>query len=177
MQRRSAIKSLSLAFGGLVSLPTWAAGWTPDSIGHTTTLTAPDENLLAEIVETFIPETTTPGAKSLKVHQFILRMVSDCYGEPAQAALQQGLLKTDEMAKQLHNQAFVNCDTKQRTDVLLHMANSTDPATKQFANMVKTMTIRGYMNSEYVMTNITGYVMAPGYYHGCVPIATVGVRK
>lgn len=177
MQRRSAIKSLSLAFGGLVSLPTWASGWTPDSIGHTNTLTAPDENLLAEIVETFIPETTTPGAKSLNVHQFILRMVRDCYGEPAQAALQQGLQKTDELAKQLHKQAFVNCDTTQRTDVLLNMANSTDPVTKQFANMVKNMTIRGYMNSEYVMTNITGYVMAPGYYHGCVPIATVGVRR
>ena len=177
MKRRSAIKNLTMALGGLVSLPAWASGWAPESVAHATALHAADEAFLAEIVETIVPETTTPGAKSLKVHQFILRMVNDCYGEPAQAGLQQGLVKTDEVAKQLYNQSFVASDAKQRTEVLLHMSTSADAATKQFADMMKNMTIRGYMNSEYVMTNILGYVMAPGFYHGCVPVTTLGARK
>jgi len=68
MQRRSAIKNLTMAFGGLISLPTWTSAWTPESIGHVSTLSFSEEATLAEIVETIIPETSTPGAKSLKVH-------------------------------------------------------------------------------------------------------------
>lgn len=36
--------------------------------------------------------------------------------------------------------------------------------------MIKRMTVDGYMGSEYVMTNITKYEMAPNRYHGCVPV-------
>nr|WP_290937677.1 hypothetical protein [Haliscomenobacter sp.] len=67
MKRRAAMKSLGVALGGLVALPAWANSWTPDSVGNSTLLALNDEILLAEIVETFIPETNTPGAKSLKV--------------------------------------------------------------------------------------------------------------
>jgi hypothetical protein len=170
MQRRSALKNLTLAFGGLLSLPDWALGWTPDSIGQVSTLSITEEDLLAEIVETIIPETNTPGAKSLKVHQFAMRMINDCYGEQAQANLNQGLIKTESMTKQAHNKSFIACDAKQRTDVLTQMSQSTDPVAKQFVEMVKNLTIRGYQNSEYFMVNILEYNMAPGFYHGCVPI-------
>ncbi len=61
MQRRTALKSLSVSLGGLVSMPAWATSWTPDSIGNDKSLSASDEAILAEIVETIIPETKTPG--------------------------------------------------------------------------------------------------------------------
>lgn len=168
MQRRSALKSLTVAFGGMVALPAWATSWTPDSIGTNTSLSNSDENLLAEIVETIIPETKTPGAKSLKVHQFAMRMVNDCYGEAAQKNLKQGLAKTEEFAKQTNNKSFVECDAKQRTDLLKQMSN--DASSKAFVSMIKNLTIRGYTNSEYYLINVKNYVMAPGFYHGCVPI-------
>ena len=168
MKRRFVLKNLTVAFGGLASLPAWASGWTPESIGALTHVTADNENLLAEIVETILPETNTPGAKSLKVHQFALRMINDCYGETAQTTLKQGLTKADEMAQQAYSKAFVACDAKQRTDVFLKMTN--DPTTKPFAQMIKSLTIRGYTNSEYYMTNVLNYNMAPGFYHGCVPV-------
>lgn len=71
MQRRSALKSLTAAVGGLMSLPSWAQAWTPETVKGPTLLTMAEEDTLAEIVETIIPETSTPGAKSLKVHQLI----------------------------------------------------------------------------------------------------------
>ncbi len=169
MRRRSALKNL-MALGGLVSLPAWASRWTPESIGRVATLSVSEEELLAEIVETIIPETNTPGAKSLKVHHFVMRMIKDCSGEAAQANLTQGLVLTDQLAKQVHSQAFVACDVKQRTQLLTNMSQSTDLVAKQFVEMVKNLTIRGYQNSEYVMVNILGYNMAPGFYHGCVPV-------
>lgn len=168
MKRRSVLKNLTVAFGGLASLPAWASGWTPESIGTFTAVSPDNENLLAEIVETIIPETTTPGAKSLKVHQFALRMINDCYGETAQTTLKQGLTKTDEMAQQAYSKGFVACDAKQRMDIFQKMTN--DPAAKSFAQMIKNLTIRGYTNSEYYMTNVLNYSMAPGFYHGCVPV-------
>lgn len=168
MKRRSAIKSLTMAFGGLASMPAWASGWTPESIGKPTNLSVSNEALLAEIVETIIPETSTPGAKTLKVHQFAMRMINDCYGEPAQNNLKNGLVKTDELAQSAYGKPFVSCDAKQRTDVFLKLSG--DSSTKGFADMIKNLTIRGYTNSEYFMNNVANYNMAPGFFHGCVPI-------
>jgi hypothetical protein len=170
MKRRSAVKNLTMAVAGLVSLPAWAANWTPNSLGPVATLTAPEEDLFAEIVETIIPETETPGAKTLKVHQFAMRMIKDCYGEAAQANLEQGLITINQIANGAFNKPFVSCDAGQRTDVLTHMQQGEDPAAKQFVDMVKSLTIRGYLNSEYVQVNLLDYKMAPGFYHGCVPV-------
>lgn len=170
MQRRSALKNVALTLGGLVTLPSWATHWTPESIGQVSGLAATEEALLAEIVETIIPETNTPGAKSLKVHQFALRMINDCYSETAQNNLKQGLVAADQTARQLYQKTFVACDAAQRLAVLNAMGTSSDTPTKQFVSMMKNLTIQGYMNSEYVQVNMMGYNMAPGFYHGCVPL-------
>lgn len=170
MKRRNVVKSLLVAAGGLAALPAWATGWTPETVGQTSYGAMAEEEMLAELVETFIPETTTPGAKSLKVHQFILRMVNDCYDQSAQDLLKSGLAKTDELAQQAYTKPFTACDSLQRTDLLRQMGMAVEPATQQFANLVKGLTIRGYTNSEYYLTNVQKYVMAPGFYHGCVNV-------
>lgn len=168
MQRRSAIKNLSLALGTAMSLPAWAAGWTPDSLAASATLPANEEALLADIVEVIIPETATPGAKSLQVHLFVQRMVKDCYGAEAQRTFKQGLAQTDSISEAMHQKNFMVSDSRQRKATILKM--STDPSTKAFVDLVKSLTIRGYTNSEYYMTNVLKYNMVPGYYHGCVPV-------
>lgn len=155
---------------GLVSLPVWASAWTPETVGNVGTLPLSEEDLLAEIVETIIPETETPGAKSLKVHQFAMRMIQDCLGEAAQENLKQGLAGTDKMANRTFHKSFQECNPGQRAVVLNNLKNSKDPADRQFLEMIKSLTIRGYLNSEYVLTNLQEYNMAPGFFHGCVPI-------
>jgi hypothetical protein len=172
MKRRSALKSMSLAVAGFVSLPAWVSGWSPESLGGISTLPGTDADLLAEIVETIIPETTTPGAKSLQIHQFVMRMIRDCYGKAAQTSLEQGLVATEQIAQVAFNKPFRQCDVAQRTQVLTHLQTSEEGASRQFVDMIKNLTIRGYMNSEYVLVNLLDYKMAPGYYHGCVPVKT-----
>ncbi|AKD56303.1 gluconate 2-dehydrogenase subunit 3 family protein [Spirosoma radiotolerans] len=176
MQRRSVLKNLAMTIGGLVSLPAWASGWTPDSLGAISTLSVDNEALLADIVETFIPETATPGAKSLNVHKFAMRMINDCYGEAAQTTLQQGLALVDSTAQQTYNKPFSNGDAAQRMDVLTKVSASTDPTGKAFVDMVKKLTIQGYMNSEYYLVNVEKFNMAPGFYHGCVPVSKLAVN-
>ena len=170
MKRRTALKSLMMATGSLVTLPAWATGWTPETVGQTTFASRAEETMLAELVETFIPETTTPGAKSLKVHQFVMRMINDCYDQPAQELLKTGLAKTDQLAQQTYSKPFTTCDATQRTDLLRQLSAAAEPETQQFTNLIKSLTIRGYTNSEYYLVNARKYVMAPGFYHGCVDL-------
>jgi hypothetical protein len=40
----------------------------------------------------------------------------------------------------------------------------------EFYNTLRKLTIRGYMNSEYVMTKLTNYEMAPARFYGSVKI-------
>jgi Gluconate 2-dehydrogenase subunit 3 len=167
MQRRSLLKSLALS---VVTLPAWASGWTPTSLGHISFGSVDDEALLGDIVDTIIPETSTPGAKSLKVHQFAMRMIRDCYGEPAQTTLKQGLTLTETTAKQLYDKPFAACNPAQRKDILAGLAVSPDPVAKSFVDLIKRLTIQGYTSSEYYMVNVQKFNMAPGYYHGCVPV-------
>ena len=177
MQRRSALKNLAITVGGLVSLPAWASGWTPNTIGHVSGIALDDETLLGEIVETFIPETATPGAKSLKVHQFVMRMVRDCYDKPAQDTLQQGFLLTETTAQEAFGQTFAACDATRRMEVLSKLATSADPIGKAFVDLTKRLTIQGYTNSEYYLLNVAKFNMVPGFYHGCVPVSKLATNS
>lgn len=168
MKRRAALKSLGVSLGALVAMPAWANAWTPDKLDAPNLLMGDDASLLAEITETFIPETNTPGAKTLKVHQFVQRMVQDCYDEKAQATFKQGLAQTNALAQKNYTKTFEQCDAKQRTEVLMQMDK--DASTKPFINLVKNLTIRGYTNSEYYLLNIAKFNIAPGFFHGCVPV-------
>jgi len=167
------------AIGGLISLPTWATNWTEASVrSFTPSLTVAEDALLAEIVETIIPATDTPGAKALGVHTLIQKIVADCYDQPSQEKLKKGLETVSAMAQQQFGKDFAAADATQRTALLQSLSQSADAAPKEFFSFVKGLTIRGYMTSEYVMTNLTHYVMAPGYYHGCVPVpATKAVSQ
>jgi hypothetical protein len=160
-----------VAVGGLVSLPGWANGWNPAKLPVGQTFLAPKADaLLAEVVETIIPVTTTPGAKALGVHTFIQKIVTDCMEPSAQENLTKGLTAVEALAQKNYSKSFESLDASQRTEVLKAMSQSSEPDQKGFFSMVKGMTIRGYMTSEYVMNNITHYEFVPGRYHGCVPV-------
>jgi len=162
---------MARAMGGLVSLPAWANGWTKASVRSIQpTLDGAQDALLAEVVETIIPTTNTPGAKELGVHTFIQKMVTDCFEPAAQQSLTKGLGVVEATAQQRFGKAFAALDTTQRTDLLQSLATVDEPGKKDFYGLVKNLTIRGYLNSEYVMTNLTHYIMAPGHYYGCVPV-------
>ena len=159
------------AVGGLISLPAWANSWTTETVRLTRQLLTRDQmDLLADMAETIIPATDTPGAKALNVHQFIQKMVTDCYELKAQDTLRTGLDSLDTLAQKSFGKPFGEGDVTQRTMLLTQ--RSQDPAQKDFYNLVKGLTIRGYMSSEYVMTNLTHYEFIPSRYHGCVPVPT-----
>lgn len=155
---------------GLVALPAWADGWTGQQLPKATLLTPAEGNLLAEVVETIIPVTDTPGAKELGVHQFVEKMIADCYDKKTQDSFTSGLAVLDTQSQQTFRKPFIEGSAQQRIHILEGMELSDDPAKKAFFGLVKGLTIQGYMSSQYVMTNLTHYEMIPGRFHGCVPV-------
>lgn len=174
MQRRSAVKNIALTIGAAIVLPSWANAWNKDSFKNNSyKISSLQENLLAEIVETIIPKTNTPGAKELNVQQFIPKMVADCYDKQAQETFAKGLQLVDVASKNSFSKTFLECDAKQRLEVLNKMAKSEIKDEKSFIQLVKGLTIKGYLSSEYVMTNLRIYEYAPARYHGCVPVKKI----
>lgn len=162
---------MAVALGGLISLPAWAEGWNKTSVASLQAFLSPTQDaLLADIVETIIPATDTPGAKALGVHSFVQKMVADCYDKKAQDTFSKGLTTVESMAQQTGGKAFAALTDSQRIELLKRLEQSTEAEQKDFYRLVKSLTIQGYMTSEYVMTNITKYELVPGRYHGCVPV-------
>jgi hypothetical protein len=170
MERREVLKSMALAFGGTLTLPAWASGWNTASLEKTALLSVDQNLLLAEVVETFIPTTDTPGAKEIGVQNFVSKMIADCYEKSAQETLTRGLDAIDSVAKQTFGKSFADCNKKQKQNLLEGAGLSDDQIKKDFYSLVKGLTIQGYMSSEYVMSNIKHYELIPGRFHGCVKI-------
>lgn len=171
MERRIALKTLTLAAGSLLALPAWASNWTKASmqLGQPL-LTSSQQALLGELAETLIPASDTPGAKDLGVPAFVERMVNDCYEEAVQDKLKAGLATVETLADTRYKKPFTACDTTQRQTILQQLALTSDPDQKAFFTLVKNLTIQGFTTSEYVMTQHLHYVMAPGHYYGCAPV-------
>jgi hypothetical protein len=175
MNRRSALSYLAVALGGATVLPgCWTKEWTKESIpAHGLKISAREETLLAELVETLIPEGEQPGARSLGVDQYILTMVSDISDQQAQEEFVTGFNKFEEATKARFGKRFGDLDEVRRLEVLRTFLASEDPAeaeVKAFVSFVKGITVRGYMSSEYVMKNVLKYELIPGRFDGCFPV-------
>ncbi len=170
MKRRNVLKSMAVAVGGAVALPSWASQWAAEQLPTHSFLSNATSTLLATVVETIIPKTDTPGATDLGIGPFVEKMVADCYSKTVQEHFAKGLMQVDALAQTRYNKGFVQCDTAQKIAVLKAFENHSDTQLKEFYGLVKQLTILGYMNSEYVMNNITHYEMVPGRFHGCVPV-------
>lgn len=175
MKRRTALRSLALAVGGTLALPAWAKAWNTATLAEKADgLAMPDqEALLAELVDTIIPTTDTPGAKGLGVHLFMLTMLADCYDKQAQDRFFTGLKALEEKAKTAYGKPFGACSLAERLEFLHGQEAEAQLATDKknaFFPFLKNMTIQGYLNSEFVMRDVFKYELVPARYHGCVPV-------
>lgn len=172
MKRRQALRQLATLAAGLTTLPAWARkGWTPESIPGGPALFRPtDQQTLTAVIEAIIPESDIPGAVSLGVPAFVERVLADCFPATVQQNIEHGLQLLGEQAAAQSAQGFPSLTIPQRQALLLATEHAPDETLKSFFGLVKGLTIQGYTNTEYVQTTYLEYQMAPGYYHGCVPV-------
>jgi len=132
------------------------------------------EYLLGEIAETLIPKTDTPGARELKVHLYVLKMLDDCYEDTDQKKFISGLDQFKDHVYDKTAKSFNKLSVFQRQSMLTALENNKKitPELSAFYTIMKQRTINGYLNSQYVMTNLVKWELVPGRYNGYFPAKT-----
>jgi hypothetical protein len=174
MERREAIKWVASLFGGtLIGAEAFLAGCTTDS--EITFFSSEEMNLLDEIGETILPETSkSPGAKAAKIADFMQKIVRDCYSAEEQGIFKSGLIEVEEKADQQFNNSFLKLSGSQRLDILngfeeeAKEKKENDPS--HFFTMLKQLTIWGFFTSEVGATKALRYDPIPGSYEGCLDL-------
>lgn len=167
INRRTALRRLLYIAGGTLLLPACYRQSGKETIALThLVIDEEQENLLAELVETIIPASDTPGGKELLLHFFVLKMVDDCHKPEDQADFMAGLASFSACSRESTGQDFMKLTVDQRIAFLEAMGEITDEQVKRFYAIAKRRTIQGYMNSKYVMTDLKKYELVPGRYNG-----------
>ena len=181
MKRRTALKQLGLLAGSAMLLPS-CIGKTitqPTIALHKIAITGNQENVLAAMANCLIPKNDTPGASELKAHHFALRMVDDCFEPEAQQKFLLGLAQVEKTIEDKTGNVFTEASIEEQKIFLQDVeAGKVIPTLKEgevnsiegFYSPFRNLIIRGYLGSEYVMTNVFGYNMIPGRFKGMVEI-------
>lgn len=176
MNRRTVIKNFLFVSAGTALLPSCMHEERKPSISlKNISITGDQEKLLAELSETFIPATDTPGAKDLSAHLFVLKMVDDCYTKADQQKFMSGFNAFEKNTQQKQGKSFVDCSASQRDSIVAALDNTKkdDDDLSFFYNAAKKLTIQAYTTSQFYLTKINIYKMIPGRFQGCVPARVV----
>lgn len=171
MNRRDALRNLMVASGGLIALPAWADGWRNEELKfYSSSYTADEQATLAAIVDAIIPPGNSIGALSVGVDKFLIKLIDNCYDKEVQDNVKAQLEALNDSSENVYKKQFHLGDQAQRQELLITCSNSEDKAVKDFFNLMKSETIRGFNTSQQVMVNYTKYKVAPGHYYGCVDV-------
>jgi hypothetical protein len=173
--RRVAIQQLLLIWAGVAFLPACLNNEQKVSIPLRDIRISPDdEQMLAELAETILPKTDTPGAKDLSAHLFALKMVDDCYTTANQEKYIQGMKDFESFVMKKTSKSFTENNLQERQAIVAEL-DQQKPANEGmsfFYQSTKKLTVQAYTTCEYFMTRIRGYKMIPGKFQGCVPLKT-----
>lgn len=198
MNRRELIKQVAILTGSaVVGAELFLTGCTNERKTKTG-LTPSDLDLLDEVGETIIPATTTPGAKAIRIGEFMRLIVTDCYTETQQATFIQGIADLESACENMHGKSFMQCNGSQRKELLVGLekeAKKYNSVSKiinkavdlideigqpqgpsynegspiHYYTMMKQLTLLGFFTSETGMTETLRHVPVPGRYDGEFP--------
>jgi hypothetical protein len=179
MNRRVAIRNMALILGSAAVLPACLndnKGKPIVALKHLK-LDADQENLVANLTETILPTTDTPGAKDLGINLFVFKMIDDCFDEKQQDEFMAGLKEFDKAVDEKYGKSFNSLTVAERSAFVNDIEKqSKDPKNKEkqrkssgFYWTVKGQTVFGYTTSKYFMTKQIVYELVPGRYNAMFP--------
>jgi hypothetical protein len=171
MNRRESLKKLMVASGSLITLPAWTTDWhLSDLAAYHSSFSAADQDILSSVTDTIIPAGDSIGALSVGVDKFLQKLFDHCYDQETQNNIKTQLSGLQAYAQRSYGKPFNVCDQSQREKLLNKLAVSENQAEKDFFDLIKSQTIRGFSTSREVMVNYLQYKPVPGHYYGCVDV-------
>ncbi|WP_309609422.1 gluconate 2-dehydrogenase subunit 3 family protein [Flavobacterium sp.] len=165
MTRRDLIKNIALLSGGVfIGSSFLLVGCKNENSGA---LVFGEEifDLLSEVAETMIPETTTPGAKSTGVPNFIGKVFEDIYTSKEQKDFLAALKLINTKAKEKIGRDFVDLSQEKREQIINEVKNPKDLGFLALYQIV----LYGYLTSEEGLKANFRYTPVPGKFVGDIP--------
>ena len=173
INRRTAIRQLAFLSAGAAMLPACMGDHSkPGPELKNFKVDRDQEKLLEELTATLIPTTTTPGARDVSAHLFVLKMMDDCFSKEDQDKFFKGMRRFDDAARSSLGTSFVAATGDQRGSILQAIEGGKTPGEELrfFYSTTKKQTILAYSSSSWFLTKIQVYELVPGRFHGCVPV-------
>jgi len=138
------------------------------------------KELLADLADTILPPTESPGAKEASVQDFIVLMIRDCSSLSTQNKFIDGLKELERYCLSEYNKPFVRCSPEEKTLVLTYFEKQGNTGTgivskvekryfgKPFFVSLREYVVMGYCTSEIGAKQGLAYQFIPGKYIGCV---------
>jgi hypothetical protein len=178
INRRKALKRFSVVVGGAAMSPALLSvlhgcqevkeqlSWSPVFFNND------QAQLITEIADTILPDTSSPGAKSAGVHIFIDSFVKHCVPEGNQNAIIQGLDAVENITNEKYGGSFVKLAQENKNEVIKQIAEdeNKDDQNDGFFLAFKRLTMMGYFNSERGAKEALAFLEIPGDYNGCLPL-------
>ena len=98
------------------------------------------------------------------------KLIEKCYDQSVQENVKKQLMDLEASAQRIYKTTFANCDQSQRQELLIKLSTSEKKEEKDFFNLMKSETIRGFNTSKEVMTTYLNYQIFPKHYYGCVDV-------
>lgn len=181
MNRRVSIKTiLGLSFIGASSFSAYK--WLTIHRDFDATKLASYKNLIADLAETIIPETDTPGAKQAGVEKYIINVITNCLPLTEQNKFISGLQGVEEYSHKIYGKTFSQCNIKEKSEILTHFEEkgvysyqvlnkiNNKVFGKSFFTQLKHLTVEGYCLSEIGATQGLCYDYIPVNYEACIPL-------
>jgi hypothetical protein len=171
INRRSAIKQFIILSAGVALLPSCKSN-KKVSLYNNIPIDEAQQAFLAEIAETIIPATDTPGAKDISAPVFALQMMNDCYEAADREKFVQGMQQFEDKVQEKYNKPFVQCTPNERQAIITNAEAKKDTKDEAafFYTTLKHLTIQAYTSSKYYLTNVQVYKLVPGKYISSVAV-------
>jgi hypothetical protein len=138
--------------------------------------------LVADLAETIIPKTDTPGAKDALVHEYIILMIKEASDRKTQNSFIDGLKDVEEYSDSEFSKPFTQLTLQQQAEVVSHFREKgknfggiigkvrNKILGKSFFTILKEYTVTGYCTSKPGATQALAYDYIPGKYVACTPL-------
>ncbi len=202
MDRRTALRNLSVGLGGVASTPvlfSLLASSTADAATWKAESFSPElQHIVTRLVDVILPGSSTPGALDVNVPQFIDKLYTHIFSSTDQQTFSAGAIAFAKRFERVFRQqaidggldefrqlleGYFNLSEQEQTRIFAEQdENLADIDAKnkdvyliyKFLLSVRQNTLFGYFTSQKVGREVLNYDPIPDRYDGCVPLADIG---
>jgi hypothetical protein len=138
--------------------------------------------LIADLAETIIPRTNTPGARDAQVESYIIKMITENTDAKMQRSFLAGINAVERYTLDEYKKAFTDCTVAQKNEVLKHFKDRATYSIGIFNKVnrklfgapfffhLRDLTVEGYCTSLAGATQGMAYDYVPVTFEACIPL-------